>query len=44
MLPDSPIHTAGYGILIVINNVYTGAKMYIIADCQMNGGIAYGMV
>ena len=38
---ESPIHTEGYGILIVKD--FNNLKFFLIADCQMGGGIGCGM-
>lgn len=42
LINESPIHTGGYGILIVVN--FNNTKFFLIADCQMGGGIGCGMV
>ena len=39
---ESPIHTNGFGILIVKD--FNNSKFFLIADCQMGGGIGCGMV
>lgn len=39
---ESPIHTSGYGILIVKD--FNNLKFFLIADCQMGGGIGCGLI
>ena len=41
---DSPIHTDGFGILIITTGFSGSRKLYIIADCQMGGGIKSGLL